>query len=119
MTARTRNYLWLIGAIVAVWLYGAIHVVYGNTFGIETCWKVGWSLSDTFVDGDLHWSGDDDRPPDKVLDALEKCRLEPDPGAWTRDRDILIAVGLALFGLLGAKAYGRAFPPPKDRSNDQ
>lgn len=36
--------------VFSIWLYGAIHVIYGYGLGVTTCWKVGWSFSDTFVD---------------------------------------------------------------------
>lgn len=83
----------------ALWLYGAIHVVYGEGLGVATCWKHGWSFSDTFVDVDQLKPGS--FLPEKVLTATEQCTLTEDPGAWTRDRIILLAaLGLALaFGV--------------------
>jgi hypothetical protein len=74
--------------VVALWLYGAIHVIYGKGLGITTCWKVGWSYSDTFVDFERVPDAAE-LMPTKVVAAIDKCQIVPDESAWTRDTVIL------------------------------
>src|ERR1700733_6161326 len=82
--------------VVAVWLYGAVYIVYGEGLGIGTCWKHGWSLGNTFVDYetvvmerlDTGWEGRELPVPWKVLDDISDCKLVQDPGAWSRDKTI-------------------------------
>lgn len=89
----------MVIAATALWLYGAIHVVFGEGLGLATCWKHGWSLSDTFVDfARLNFTGD---LPDKVVVAMNHCTLTEDPGAWSRDRIILIAALVVVLVALG------------------
>jgi hypothetical protein len=99
-----------VAVVFVIWLYGAIHVVYGKGLGVTTCWKVGWSFSDTFVDverisdAELLLTG-------KVMAAMDKCRIVPDPDAWDRDQVILgllaFAAATALIWFFGARAQRR------------
>lgn len=93
-----------VAAALLVWLYGAIHVVHGEKVGLATCWKVGWSLGDTFVD--LDQVKDSSSP--KVLDALDHCTIEPDPGAWNRDRFLLFVLAGGGLILAAELAYRRS-----------
>ncbi|HEY1546227.1 MAG TPA: hypothetical protein VGG28_00335 [Kofleriaceae bacterium] len=97
-----------MAVVAAIWLYGAIYVVYGEGLGISTCWKDGWSPRNTFVDYeqvlieklDVGWEGRELPVPWKVLDAIKDCTLVEDPKAWSRDQTI----GLVLFTLLASGA---------------
>lgn len=83
-------------AVLAVWLYGAIHIVYGDGLGLASCWKTGWSFSDTFIDvADLRG---DATTPTKILLALEQCKIVPDKGAWERDKVLLLTAAIAIGG---------------------
>jgi hypothetical protein len=134
MTKTVRNLA--LGAVVAflVWLYGAIHVLYGEKLGLGTCWKHGWSFSETFVDYDgiaAYWRASRDHSfeagvewdhyltengkiPSKTLDAMRECKLVEDPGAWDRDKIILYillaagALGVLYWGVRAQKAHDKA-----------
>lgn len=96
---RRRGAVIAVASSIAVaWLYGAVHVFYGEGLGIATCWKAGWSLSDTFVDiavfrGEGHVA-------DKVALAADSCKLIPDASAWERDKLILLTAVIAIVGIV-------------------
>jgi hypothetical protein len=97
-----------VAMVVAIWLYGAIYIVYGEGLGISTCWKHGWSLGNTFVDYEqvlierpnTGWEGREMPVPWKVLDDISDCKLVEDPKAWSRDQTI----GIIVFGVLASGA---------------
>lgn len=102
----------LFGVVVAVWIYGAIHIVYGERLGIATCWKHGWSFSDTFVNDDemrrfsrygIYSTGD--TPSEKLLDAVEKCQLIEDDGAWSRDKIIFVCLFVGSIVAIGGLIF--------------
>lgn len=96
--------------IATLWLYGAIHVVYSERIGIGTCWKIGWSLSDTFLDYDHELfmrEEHDSSEPEKVLEALDKCSLHEDPGAWERDKIVLVFLPIAAIAAWAEIAHRR------------
>ena len=96
------------GAILLPWLYGAIHVVYGKGLGLATCWKQGWSFSDTFVDIERVSDAELLLTP-KVIAALEKCKIVPDPDAWDRDKVIITLVVIAIILTLVAFSARRVW----------
>jgi hypothetical protein len=105
---RVKVIVAIVTVVAAVWLYGAIYIVYGEGLGIGTCWKHGWSLRNTFVDYeqvllerlDTGWEGREMPVPWKVLDDISDCTLVEDPKAWSRDQTI----GIILLGALGGGA---------------
>jgi hypothetical protein len=105
---RLKMIVAVVALIAAVWLYGAVYVVYGESLGISTCWKHGWSLRNTFVDYekavmerlDAGWEGRDMPVPWEVVDAIRDCKLVEDPKAWSRDQTI----GLVAFTVLATGA---------------
>ena len=98
--------------LLAIWLYGAIHVVYGKGLGVTTCWKVGWSFSDTFIDVERISDAEAETLMEpKVLAAVDKCRIVPDKDAWDRDRVIMVIGVLAAIPLLMWAWQSRRKPP--------
>lgn len=69
-----RRYRWWFAIAVlaiAIYAFGSIHVLYGREGGIQVCSKIGWTLTDTFVDREDISSG---KPfHTKVFAALDKC----------------------------------------------
>jgi hypothetical protein len=95
-----RGAAFVVGLVAAIWAYGAIHVLYGSHVGVETCWKHGWSFSDTFIDYDrvlyVEGQSDLDGPPGKVVGALSACSIYEDRGAWGRDKVIMTLLGIGI-----------------------
>jgi hypothetical protein len=93
---RVKTIAAIVTLAVAIWLYGAVYIVYGEGLGLGTCWKHGWSFGNTFVDYervvierlDTGWEGREMPVPWKVLDDIKDCTLVEDPDAWPRDRTI-------------------------------
>lgn len=114
---RVKTTIAVVLLVAAIWLYGAIYVVYGEGLGLATCWKQGWSFRNTFVDyeqvliegPDRGWEGREMPVPWKVLNDLKDCELVEDPKAWSRDQTIgLILLTVVLSGgLLLASKYKR------------
>jgi|SRR5580704_6943801 hypothetical protein len=118
---RVKVIVAVVTVFAAVWLYGAVYVVYGEGLGVATCWKHGWSLGNTFVDYesvlierlDVGWEGRELPVPWKVLDDISDCKLVEDPGAWSRDQTI----GLVVFVVLASGAL--FFASKHKRSGDR
>lgn len=94
-----------VGVVLAAfWLYGAVHVIYGEGLGVTTCWKVGWSFSETFVDIErIQFARDTQTLSPKLASALDKCQVVPDASAWQRDRIIMVILAMALLVWLLAR----------------
>jgi hypothetical protein len=115
---RVKVIVAAVTVIAAVWLYGAVYIVYGEGLGIGTCWKPGWSLGNTFVDyeqvlielPDTGWEGREMPVPWKVLDDIKDCKLVEDAGAWSRDKTIgfVLFIVLASGALFLASRYKRS-----------
>jgi hypothetical protein len=116
---RVKTIVAIVTIVAAVWLYGAIYIVYGEGLGLATCWKHGWSLGNTFVDYervlmerlDRGWEGRELPVPLKVLDDISDCKLVEDPGAWSRDKTIgffgFVALASGAFVLASRRAGKR------------
>jgi hypothetical protein len=115
---RVKMIVAVVTMVAAVWLYGAVYIVYGEGLGITTCWKHGWSLGNTFVDYervlmerlDVGWEGRELPVPWKVLDDIRDCTLVEDTGAWSRDKTIgfVAFIVLASGALFLASRYKRS-----------
>ncbi|HEX4450152.1 MAG TPA: hypothetical protein VH143_04725 [Kofleriaceae bacterium] len=101
--------------VLGVWWSGAHHIVHGSSIETTTCPKVGWSLSDTFVDyDDFNAARENDAGragyeymtrgeptfAPKVWAALSdgrRCLMTPSTGttAWLRGLAWLVAVAVA------------------------
>jgi hypothetical protein len=105
---RVKLIVAVVTVVAAVWLYGAIYIVYGEGLGVATCWKHAWSARNTFVDYervlmerlDVGWEGRDMPVPWDVMDDIKGCNFVEDPKAWSRDQTI----GIILFAVLASGA---------------